>query len=190
MPPISYLMKCLDSDSIILEQHEHYVKQTYRNRCNIYGPNGKQTLVIPVVHNNIFRTPINKVRISNETKWNNIHWKSVCAAYRNSPYFEFYEDDFRNLFENPEEFLFEFNLKLLKIIFDCFQVKAAIQLTENYQKITENPSTDLRNYFHPKKIISSKKPYRQVFKEKHGFIDDLSCIDYLFNAGNKIDFTE
>lgn len=157
------------------------MKQSYRNRCYIYGPNGRQSLVIPVEHENLFRIPISEVKISYESRWNHIHWKSLCTAYRNSPYFEYFEDDFQNIYLNPPKLLFDFNLALLKMILKIFQIKKEIHFSESFEKDTN--AEDFRNHFHPKKNIAEIPEYYQVFKERFGFINDLSCIDLLFNAG-------
>jgi hypothetical protein len=183
LPPLSYLQKCM-SDKIVFESHEHFVKQTYRNRCNIAGPNGKQTLVIPVIHENLSTIPISEVKISNESPWNKIHWKSVTSAYRNAPYFEYYEDDFRELFMNPGEKLFDFNLRLLKMLFSFFKISPEISFTNEFEKSVAYE--DMRNQIHPKKNSILTPVYHQVFEDRNGFIPDLSVIDYLFNEGNKL----
>ncbi len=182
LPPVSYFLDCASSDHIIIEQHEHFVKQTLRNRCEIYGPNGKQLLVIPVVHENLFRIPISEVRISYSERWNKIHWRSVCAAYRNSPYFEYYEGDFSALFDSPGEYLFDFNMSLLKLLLKLFSIRTPITYTSTFDK-AYNIEKDLRNEFQKTRSKSSDLKYRQVFSEKYGFIADLSAIDFLFNAG-------
>jgi hypothetical protein len=182
LPPISYIQKLLQSEKIIIDQFEHFSKQNFRNRCYIYGPNGKQLLVIPVVHKNLFRTSIKDVRISYDSPWNKIHWKSICAAYRNSPFFEFYEDDLEKHFLNPGEYLFEFNYQLLLLVLRFFKIRKEISFTQSYQK-EYSGEEDLRNFFHPGKDQLNIQSYTQVFSDKHGFINDLSCIDLLFNTG-------
>ncbi len=184
LPPLTYIHQCLEADKIIIDQHEHFIKQTYRNRCQIYGPNGIQSLIIPVKHQNLSHSPVKDTRISFDVPWNKIHWKAICSAYRNSPYFEFYEDEFKNTFEKPNEFLFDFNYKLMELIFNIFRIKKSISLSENFEKET-TLSVDFRNIFHPKKKLININPYHQIFSDRFGFINDLSCIDYLFNVGNR-----
>lgn len=184
LPPLTYIHQCLEADKIIIDQHEHFIKQTYRNRCQIYSPNGIQSLIIPVKHQNLSHSPVKDTRISFDVPWNKIHWKAICSAYRNSPYFEFYEDEFKNTFEKPNEFLFDFNYKLMELIFNIFRIKKSISLSENFEKET-TLSVDFRNIFHPKKKLININPYHQIFSDRFGFINDLSCIDYLFNVGNR-----
>ena len=37
LAPVEYYTKLLEYDKIYVEQHDHYIKQTYRNRCTIAG---------------------------------------------------------------------------------------------------------------------------------------------------------
>jgi hypothetical protein len=66
---------------VYLEAHEHYVKQTYRNRTSIYGANGKLDLVIPVQHKDLYRIPITGYYCK-RYKLEKIHWRSIESAYR------------------------------------------------------------------------------------------------------------
>ncbi len=182
LPPVSYLSECKSAAKIIIEQHEHFVKQTIRNRCEIYGPNGKQLLVVPVIHENLFRTPVNKVKISYAERWNKIHWRSIEAAYRNAPYFEYFENELAEIFKEPGEYLFEFNLRLLKIIFKYFKIEQFHLSDEFLNFKNELEDLRLRDW---NKDFSSVQNYHQVFQERHGFINNLSCIDKLFNTALK-----
>ncbi len=184
LPPLSYIHQCIEADKIIIDQHEHFIKQTFRNRCQIYGPNGIQSLIIPIKHQNLSHSPVKDTRISFDVPWNKIHWKTICSAYRNSPFFEFYEDEFKIAYEKPDEFLIDFNYKILEIIFNIFNLNKTITLSEDFEK-APTLSVDFRNTFHPKKKIIKINPYHQVFSDRFGFINDLSCIDYLFNVGNR-----
>ena len=184
LPPLSYIHQCIEADKIIIDQHEHFIKQTFRNRCQIYGPNGIQSLIIPIKHHNLSHSPVKDTRISFDVPWNKIHWKTICSAYRNSPFFEFYENEFKNTYEKPDEFLIDFNYKMLEIIFNIFNLNKTITLSVDFEK-APTLSVDFRNTFHPKKKIININPYHQVFSGRFGFINDLSCIDYLFNVGSR-----
>lgn len=180
LPPVSYLKECSKHETIVWEKHEHFIKQTYRNRCYIYGPNGKQSLIIPLIHEKLFTIPIHEVKISYQSPWNRIHWKSMCAAYRNSAYFEYFEEDFRQIYLDPGENLFDFNLRLFNAILRFYKIKSGFEFTDSYEKVTA--LKDFRNSF-SHKVIKEIKQYHQVFGDRHGFIADLSCIDCLFNEG-------
>src|SRR3954471_10142219 len=106
LPPISYISSILKSDVLILEKHEHYIKQTYRNRTLICTPQGLHPLIIPVEHTDLYKKPIHQVRISYDAPWQKIHWRTLVSSYRNSPYFEFFEDELSPFYETKYETLF------------------------------------------------------------------------------------
>ena len=176
LPPISYINECLDSGKIILEQHEHYIKQTWRNRANIYAANGLLSLIIPVQHKSASGGPIKDVKISYETDWQKIHWRSISSAYRNSPYYEFYEDDFAPFYQRKFESLFEFNLELLKKILALMKKDVEISFTSAYEKTSEGIN-DLRNHYNPSTHVEGASNYGEVDDERFGFVHDLSICD-------------
>lgn len=180
LPPAAYIFRAIQSGSIAIDAHEHFVKQSYRSRCSIYGPNGKQDMIIPVHHENLFTIPIKEVKISYDSRWQIIHWRSIEAAYKNSPFFEYFEDAFHPYYEKKYEFLFDFNLDLIQEILKAKKAIVEIKITEKYEN-TIDSIVDLRSHFHPKKTFESTTKYHQVFGEKHGFIDRLSIVDHLFN---------
>lgn len=180
LPPAATIEKIAELKVITLDRHEHFVKQSYRSRCSIYGPNGKLNLIIPIIHSDLQIKPIAEVRISNADRWQKIHWRSIVTAYKNSPYFEFYEDDFQPFYEKKYEWLFEFNYDLIQLILKIKKLKVAINFTEKYESSIET-GNDFRHVYHPKKEFSKTNKYHQVFEDRHGFIDRLSVIDQLFN---------
>jgi hypothetical protein len=127
---------------------------------------------------------VKDIQISFDSPWNKIHWKSITTAYRNSPYFEYFESDFEKLFSHPHPGLFAWNMQLLKKILEIFSISIPVSLTAEYDK--KFAGTDLRNLIHPKKNIINIKRYHQVFETRNGFINDLSVLDYLFNEGNNL----
>jgi hypothetical protein len=189
--PIQYFSKFLLFKEIWIEQWENYQKQSYRNRCYIYGANGKLCLVIPVVHKHNLKMPIRDVKIDYSTPWQKIHWKSIESAYRLSPYFDYLADLFAPYFEKARhiKFLFDFNYELLTVLLSVLKIEDTPSLTSSYEK---NPSgiIDYRGSIHPKKRLLKPDPlftsiqYQQVFKEKYGFLSNLSIIDLLFNEGS------
>ena len=176
-------MACLRAEEMVMEVNEHFVKQSFRNRCHLYGANGLLPLIIPVRHEALFTKPITEVETISDEPWKKIHWRSITSAYRNSPFFEYYEDDFKKLFHTDEIFLFNFNMNCMELIFKILQHSPKIYFAEHYEKspLTRN---DLRHVYHPKNISTEKLPrYHQVFEERHGFLPDLSILDLLCNLG-------
>jgi hypothetical protein len=174
----------LRAEKAVVESYEHFPKQTYRNRCSIYSPNGLQHLVIPL-DGRKDKTLTKDIRISYDRNWQLIHWRSLEAAYRSSPFFEFYEDELKPFYEKRTELLIEFNFALQKKIMELLDVKKEISFTSQYEKMPAGLA-DHRSIFSKKNIPSKSFPrYLQVFENKHGFIPDLSIADLLFNLGPK-----
>lgn len=183
LPPIAYFKQLIDNKgkTIIIEKHEHFPKQTYRNRATIYGPNGKLNLSVPILKGSKLHTPVKDVKISYDADWQRLHWLSLQTSYRSSAYFEFYEDDFAPFYEKKFEYLFDFNLELLNILFKHLKINVNFDFSQSYQAEYEQ---DFRKSIHPKKE-SNYQPvkYFQVFEDKYNFMPNLSIVDLLFNQG-------
>ena len=110
LAPVEYYTKLLEYDKIYVEQHDHYIKQTYRNRCTIAGPDGELALSIPTVKPDTLKCPMKDIRISDHGNWRHLHWNAIESAYNSTPYFEYYKDDFRPFYEKKYEFLADFNV--------------------------------------------------------------------------------
>jgi WbqC-like protein family len=168
---------------LFIEKQEHYPKQTFRNRTSIAGPNGQLDLTVPVQKGSNARTAFKDVRISNEDKWQRIHWLSLETSYRSSAYFEFYEDAFAPFYHKKYDFLFDYNLELLQVILKLLKTPVAFELTKTYEKEYEN-LTDLRSAITPNKGSDyQNKKYFQVFEDRNGYINNISIVDLLFNQG-------
>jgi hypothetical protein len=186
--PIQYFSKLLTPGTIIIERYEHFPKQSYRNRCIIYGANGPLTLTVPVTKENI-KEYTRDIRIDYATNWLKIHLKAIESAYNNSPFYPYYIDDIRDILNKKETYLYDLNQKLTLTLCDLIKIKPIVSETNDY--IVELPpqTFDFRECIHPK--LRMFKPdenfeapqYSQVFASKHGFIENLSIIDMLFNIG-------
>jgi len=190
-PTIAHFVSMVKADAIVFEVDDNFLKQTYRNRTYIYAANGKLALNIPVIHTQKNRQKYKDVTIFNETKWQDLHWKSLLSAYRTSPFFEYYEDELQPLFQIKADYILEYNLKCFEAICDCLQLDLDISKSEVYQKKLEN-TLDFRPLVNAKKETSQHfDSYTQVFSGKHGFIPNLSILDLLFNEGpNALNYLE
>jgi len=87
IPPVDYMTWIYGAERIILEKHENYIKQTYRNRCYIYSANGKLALTIPVIKTQGNHTPIDNIVIDYSEQWQKNHMRAIESAYNSSPFF-------------------------------------------------------------------------------------------------------
>ena len=184
LPPIRYMAEVLRAEGVVIEIFETYQKQTCRNHCAIYGPNGTQILSIPVVKVNGNHTQTKDIRISDHQPWQKIHWRSIETAYNNSPFFLFYQDLFAPYYEKKFNFLFDFNLALLQVVLGIVKIRRPLILSGFYEK-TPVGITDRRGKLVQKtsNVVGHYPRYIQVFEPRHGFIPGLSVIDIIFNLG-------
>lgn len=181
-PSISHYAAMVQADEITFEVEDNFQKQTNRNRMYIYSPNGLQMLNIPVKHSKNERQKFKDVRIENAFGWQKNHFKSLEAAYRTSPFFEYFEDDFRPIFEKKHEFIMDLNFQIFEILNECLGVDLPFSKTNEYFHEIQDQN-DFRYLANGKKDTFLNEEYTQVFEEKHGFLPNLSILDLLFNEG-------
>lgn len=169
----------------MIECCDHFVKQTYRNRCIIATTNGLQALSVPVERFDTSKCIMRDVRISDHGNWRHIHWNALQSAYSESPFFEYYQDDIRPFFEKKWDYLFDFNIAICHVLCDLIDIHPSVRFTENY--ITDTSLyDDYRERINPKHPILDdfvERKYYQVYDRKIGFQANLSILDLLFNMG-------
>jgi len=189
--PIQYYAHLRQSTNPLIESCEHFIKQTYRNRCIVATANGLMPLSLPIDKSNSEKSDIRDVKISDHGHWQHLHWNSIESAYNSSPFFEYYADDLRPFFENKPGFLFDFNEAIRVKICELLEISGEVNYTREFIKEGETPTgwQDFRGIIHPKKNPLEvdptfiPKPYYQVFNHKFGFQPNLSILDLLFNMG-------
>lgn len=182
--PIIQYVALASEENIVFEIQDNFQKQTYRNRCYIYGANGMQLLTVPVKHSKRKQRQKTKdLKIDNSFFWDKIIIKSLEASYRSSPYFEFYEDEIMRVFEKKHDFLLDLNLHTHEVVANCLELNQKETKSIEYEPSPEG-TFDLRHL-----VDAKNQPdydfdlYKQVFDKKFGFISNLSILDLLFNEG-------
>ena len=167
LAPVEYYTKLLAYDKVFIEQHDHYIKQTYRNRCTIAGPSGELALSIPTVKPDTLKCPMKDIRISDHGNWRHLHWNAIESAYNNTP----------------------FNEELCRMVCELIDIHPTMERTSEYKMEFASGEFDFREVIHPKKDFREvdtefvPQSYYQVFESKLGFLPNLSIIDLLFNMG-------
>lgn len=180
-PSISHYMAMAKASSITLEMDDNFQKQTNRNRMYIYSSNGMQLLNIPVKHLRNNHQKTRDIKLETEFDWQKQHFKSLEAAYRSSPFFEFFEDIIMPVFEKDYIYLMDLNLDTMDIVSKCIGIKTKFLQSAEFHEETD--LVDFRNLAAGKKDQTEITPYTQVFGDKYGFINNLSVLDLLFNEG-------
>lgn len=189
LPNIQYISKFLSGNPVVIETQETYQKQSFRNRSVIYGANGPLNLVIPVKRPQGNTTKSCDVLIDYGMPWNEVHWKAIVSAYKNSPFFEIFELEVKPWFSKKMKYLLDWNTYILEELFKIADIQHNFTLSKEYILPTDPNCIDYRDSLHPKKrmqkndLAFNAPDYYQVFKAKHGFQANTSFIDLLFNEG-------
>ena len=185
--PVQWYQKLNQSDRCLIERHDHFIKQTYRNRCVIATTNGLQALTVPIERFEGAHCAMLNIRISDHGSWRHLHWNALQSAYGESPFFEFYADDIRPFFERRWEFLVDFNMEITQKMCELLDIQPHITLTDAYVSAEDVGVTDYRDVIRPKNPLPDDRfrprRYYQVYEQKHGFQPNLSILDLLFNEG-------
>ena len=188
LAPVQYYTKLYAASQVIEERYDHYVKQTYRNRCIIAGPNGPQALTFPIEHTELAKPCTRDIRMSDHGNWRHLHWNALVSSYDKSPYFEYYADDFRPFYEKRYDYLVDFNEGLRRTVCELLGLTPSIEISAAYVDAAQLGADDFRETIRPKVDFQLDKtfkaiPYYQVFSQKNGFLPNLSILDLLFNMG-------
>ena len=192
-PPIAFFAALRQAEKLLLEAHENYRKQTYRNRCLILTAQGVQPLTVPVLDGNRSeKVKSSEIAIDYRQNWTHRHWRTLQTAYGNSPYFEYYADYFRDIYVQKPARLFDLNLALLRLLLRCLRLPVPLELTATYEPDYPAPVLDFRDRLSPKAAAGrggadvpaddlTPRPYPQAFGLN--FEPNLSLLDLLFMQG-------
>lgn len=181
--PILYYSGLIRDELVVMERHEHYNKQSYRNRCIIYSANGLLDLAVPVARTKEPKIQVTEVEIAYDMLWQKQHFKAIESAYRRSPFYEYYIDDLMIFFNGHYRYLYDFNMQIVRKICSLIKISPHIQESNDFVKSGDG-IIDMRNSIHPKVTYKIDTPcYMQVFANKWGFKHNLSILDLLFNVG-------
>ncbi len=184
-PCIEYFSFLKSQKEICIETKEHFIKQTYRNRCRILGANKVLSLSIPISSGNK-NIPMDEVRLDYTHRWLNEHWRSIISAYNKSPFFEYYEPHVHDILFRKHERLLDLNMEILTFCLKALHIDTTIRFTEIYQMSDEDNLLDMRSVIQPKnkdfyRNSFHPKPYIQIFGQK--FVANLSILDLLSCVG-------
>ncbi|OON68719.1 WbqC family protein [Hymenobacter sp. CRA2] len=188
-PPVAFFAELLSADRLLLERHEHYRKQTYRNRCLVLTAQGVQPLTVPVIDGNRSeKVGIDELEIDYRQNWVHRHWRTLQTAYGNSSFFEYYADYFHDIYVSKPDRLFDLNLALLRLVLCCLRLPLPVAFTAGWHA-SYSPETllDRRDWLSPKVLPDTasgaglRGPYRQCFGA--AFVPGLSVLDLLFAVG-------
>ncbi|MCR5130059.1 MAG: WbqC family protein [Prevotella sp.] len=192
--PVQWYQKLNRHEECVIDVHESFLKQTYRNRCIIATANGPLALTVPVERGSEGEDGIRRIRISEHGNWRHQHWNALCSAYGESPFFDYYVDDLRPMFEPRWEYLIDMNMAITELLCSLLDIHPLLQKTDRYLpresfNSEQEAMIDYRDLIRPKHapvdVDFQPKPYWQVFSQTTGFQPNLSVLDLLFCQGNE-----
>ena len=133
--PVQWYQKLNRYASCEIEQYEHFIRQTYRNRCVIATTQGLQSLTVPVEAPEggaLTKTDVRDIRVSDHGNWRHLHWHALLSAYGESPFFEFYADDLRPFFEKRFDYLLDLNMAITEKMCELLDIQPKVSLTDRY----------------------------------------------------------
>lgn len=177
---IGYWARLLGEECVI-DVHENWVKQSMRNRQSIVSASGAITLSVGVCGRGT-KMLTRDVRIDYSKRWQHNHWISIVSAYRNSPYFDFYEESFAPFYSQRFDFLLDFDLRYMQTILKILGSHKEPVLSESYIPASDSV-TDLRAKRAVTLPVAAFPPYTQVFCDRMPFAPNLSVLDLIFSEG-------
>jgi len=178
---LEYFWHFTVNSKVSIDCHEPYVKQSYRNRAEIYGANGRLNLSVPVERPYGAQSKTNQILISNAENWKKNHWKSIESAYRRTPFYEFYAEQIKDILFEDYKSLIDLNIALTNHFIHKLGIDCEVEILTATPPFLDN---DLRLNLSPKKESKfESKPYIQTFSDRNPFIPNLSILDLLFNEG-------
>jgi hypothetical protein len=188
-PNLHYFYYLLHAGQVLIEQHENYQKQSFRNRTLILTANGVLPLSIPV-KKRALKELTRDLQVSYNENWQIRHWRAIVSAYKNSPFFDYFEDEIHYFYNTRIDSLLEYNLQQLQLLLKLLKLKKQIALSAEFTKsatdavdfrFITDPKTNFKADAEVQAILS--KPYYQTFGDRPGFHPNLSMLDLLFNTG-------
>lgn len=180
---VYWFNKLIKSENIVFSSSERYRKMSFRNRAIVAGSNGTINLSVPIESGRNQKLAFSEIKISYNQPWQAMHWNTITSCYGRAPFFEYYQHGLRNFFENRTEFLFQYNLNILDWLIKTMKLPINYHLLKDKEDISG--FEDCRDICLPKNYRDFQPcpEYPQVFGDRIGFINNLSVLDLLFNAG-------
>lgn len=147
------------------------------HRFSILGTGGLHELTVPLENvAGMSQMPWSAIRLSQHGEWWRLHWAAIYSAYGRTPFFEYYEDEFKPIFSPSNFSIQSLNEALNRVICDILGI-------ERPTTTSRNISGDVDDMCTIPKIELPSVEYYQIWSSRHGFIPHLSILDLIFNMG-------
>ena len=177
------------SQDIVVDIHEHFVKQTMRNRMLLSNAQGEMMVTLPVHRRTASSRALSDIRFTEDIS-PTILMRHLRTGYGATPYFEHFEHSLIQFFETyakPGLPLLDFNLGSLRWLEDEFELKS-VASSSNFMRHSdlEHPSNDFRTKESFTRENWTFDRYPQVFEDRNDFIGGCSVLDGIFHGGPEV----
>lgn len=206
-PYMGFFYKMLRSDVFVLSNDVLFSRSEFQNYTNIKTANGKQRVTVPVTSHSI---AIKDIEICQDGKWQKNMIRTIEQNYRKAPFYNKYHDKVIRIIEGDFRYLYELNLQSILLIKTEFNLEAKIIIADTlfpqgrkdsrildicnkvgadiyYSGKGAEAYHDARNFIKKGIVLEytdySPTAYSQLYGD---FVENLSCLDYLFNCGEKL----
>lgn len=163
----------------LIDLGEHFIKRSERNRARILTADGVLELTAQVARANRPRQPMHAMRLDYSKRWQHLHWGALTAAYKGSPYFDYYAPRFEPFYTREYPLLADFNLALIRLLCEA----AGLDVPPVSKRYVEASAADRDLRPKTKGPVFRTEPYVQVFADRLPFEPNLSFVDLLFAEG-------
>jgi hypothetical protein len=207
LPWLGFFDKIARSDVFVLLDDVQFEKNYFDNRNKIKIVDGWGWLTVPVKYK--FGDKLNEVKIDNNQRWAEKHYKALSMNYNKSRYFPEYCQFFKEFYEGNWEKLIDLNVAFINFAVEKLGMKKEIiksseldikeEKSERLLNICKKLKADVylsgrfgKNYLNEKDFEENNiKVVYQDFKhpaypQLYGnFIPELSVVDLLLNCGQE-----
>ena len=211
MPWCGYFHKIACADLFVLLDDVQYKKNEWQHRNRIRTSQGWQWFSVPNQYQ--FPQKISDVRVNNAMRWQEKHWRSLCASYGKAAFFNRYREEFERFFAGSWDFLSPLNCDSVRLLARLLGIHTPMELSSphHFPGASTERLVNICRHFNADIYLSGAggKEYLDVsLFEKAGisvefqefscpvyaqhwsrdaadFIPGLSAVDLLFNCGEE-----
>ena len=209
LPWLGYYQRIASSDLHVILDNVQFEKNSYTNRNRIRTDVGWAWLTVPILTKGRFGDlEIRNLQINTQTPWRKKHWKTMCQYYTDAPFFDKYQEFFRDLFDREWTRLDPLCEEVDRFMLNAFDISttlvrgSSLEASGSKSDLVLNICRELgastyvsgalgRDYLDERSFADAgielryqdyhHPVYRQVYD---GFVSHLSSIDLLFNCGD------
>lgn len=208
LPWLGLFHKIALADTFVSFNQVQYLPKDWNNRNRIKTANGPIWLTVPVMKSGHREKPLTEIKINNEIRWQEKHWRTLLLNYKKTPYFsvyaDFFEDVYRALYwkhlAELNDYMLKWFLEVLGIqvdFIDARDLDLAGKKSDLVLDMCVNTGADIYIFGEQGKNYADIESFKErgvkvLFQEYHhpsypqlygDFVSHLSIIDLLFNVG-------